>query len=91
MLDHFGSGISRDQTCKWGIEWDTCAPESLDRKKATPHQIIFTTSMLSPSLESPLLTIGPKYTRENKTLAGISTSDASSKLMILGPFYHQSA
>ncbi len=26
MLDHFGSGISCDQTCKWGIEWDTCAP-----------------------------------------------------------------
>src|ERR1700730_3962718 len=26
MFDHFGSGISHDQTCKWGIEWDTCAP-----------------------------------------------------------------
>ncbi len=26
MLDHFGSKICRDQTCKWGIEWDTCAP-----------------------------------------------------------------
>jgi hypothetical protein len=25
MLDHFGPGISCDQTCKWGIEWDTCA------------------------------------------------------------------
>ena len=25
ILDHFGSGISCDQTCKWGIEWDTCA------------------------------------------------------------------
>lgn len=24
MLDHLGSGISRDQTCKSGIEWDTC-------------------------------------------------------------------
>jgi len=24
MLDHFGSGRSRDQTCKWGIEWDLC-------------------------------------------------------------------
>ncbi len=26
MLNHFGSGRSRDQTCKWGIERDTCAP-----------------------------------------------------------------
>jgi len=26
MLDHFGSEISRDQTCKWGIEWDTYEP-----------------------------------------------------------------
>ena len=25
VLDHFGSGISCDQTCKWGIEWDACA------------------------------------------------------------------
>jgi hypothetical protein len=24
MLDHFGSPISCDQTCKWGIEWDAC-------------------------------------------------------------------
>jgi len=31
MLDHFGSGISCDQTCKWGIEWDTCAPGLLRR------------------------------------------------------------
>jgi hypothetical protein len=22
----FGFGIRSDQTCKWGIEWDTCAP-----------------------------------------------------------------
>ena len=26
MLDHPGFGISRDQTCNWGLEWDTCAP-----------------------------------------------------------------
>jgi hypothetical protein len=26
MLDHSASEISRDRTCKWGIEWDTCAP-----------------------------------------------------------------
>jgi hypothetical protein len=25
MLDHFDCGINRDQTCKWGIEWDLCA------------------------------------------------------------------
>jgi hypothetical protein len=35
MLDHFGSGINCDQNCKWGIEWDTCAPEPLGRKKVT--------------------------------------------------------
>ena len=29
MLDHPGFGISRDQTCNWGIEWDTCAPRLL--------------------------------------------------------------
>src|SRR5882757_3719622 len=26
MLDYFGPGINCDQTCKWVIEWDTCAP-----------------------------------------------------------------
>jgi hypothetical protein len=26
MLDHLGSRISSDQTCKSGIEWDLCAP-----------------------------------------------------------------
>jgi hypothetical protein len=26
MLGYFGSGRSRGQTCKWRIEWDTCAP-----------------------------------------------------------------
>jgi hypothetical protein len=26
MLDHFDGGVSRDQTCKWGIEWYLCAP-----------------------------------------------------------------
>jgi hypothetical protein len=28
MLDHFGSGTICDQTCEWGIEWDTCASTS---------------------------------------------------------------
>src|SRR6266436_10015246 len=26
MLDHFGSGINNNQKCKYGIEWDLCAP-----------------------------------------------------------------
>jgi len=26
MLDHIVSGINCDQTCKWDIEWDICAP-----------------------------------------------------------------
>lgn len=36
-----------------------------------PHQIIFTTSMLDPKLEGSAYTVGPKYTRENKTLVGV--------------------
>ncbi|NEI50528.1 hypothetical protein GR217_22855 [Rhizobium leguminosarum] len=38
------------------------------QKAKLPHQIIFTTSMLAPELEKSPLTIGPKYTRQNKTL-----------------------
>jgi hypothetical protein len=38
------------------------------------HQIIFTTSMLDPTLEDSTYTVGPKYTREHKALAGISDS-----------------
>jgi len=34
-----------------------------------PHQIIFTTSMIDPALENSGLTVGPKYTRTNKTLS----------------------
>jgi hypothetical protein len=26
MLDHHNCGISRDQSCEWGIKWDFCAP-----------------------------------------------------------------
>lgn len=37
-------------------------------KAKFPHQIIFTTSMISPELEDSGLTVGPKYTRQNKTL-----------------------
>jgi hypothetical protein len=36
-----------------------------------PHQIIFTTSMVNPELEDSGLTVGPKYTRQNKTLANV--------------------
>ena len=36
-----------------------------------PHQIIFTTSMLDPTLGKSELTVGPEYTREMKTLANI--------------------
>jgi hypothetical protein len=25
-LDHANCEIGRDQTCKWGTEWDSCAP-----------------------------------------------------------------
>jgi hypothetical protein len=42
-----------------------------ESKNAFPHQIIFTTSMLDPKLEGSTYTVGPKYTRENKTRAGI--------------------
>jgi uncharacterized protein (UPF0335 family) len=38
------------------------------RKAKFPHQIIFTTSMMAPELELSGLTVGPKYTRQNKTL-----------------------
>lgn len=33
-----------------------------------PHQVIFTTSMLAPELEESAMTVGAKYTRDNKTL-----------------------
>jgi hypothetical protein len=38
-------------------------------KAKFPHQIIFTTSMMNPALEGKGLTVGPKYTRQKKTLA----------------------
>ena len=38
------------------------------KKAKFPHQIIFTTSMMDPALEKSGLTVGPKYTRQNKTL-----------------------
>src|SRR5215475_2386660 len=39
------------------------------KKVKFQHQIIFTTSMMNPELENKGLTVGPKYTRQNKTLA----------------------
>ncbi len=36
-----------------------------------PHQIIFTTSMLAPELEDSEYLVGPKYSRQNKTLANV--------------------
>lgn len=49
------------------------------KKISSPHQIIFTTSMADPTLEKSNLTVGPKYTRQNKTLANIRTSDDSKR------------
>lgn len=42
----------------------------VERSRAArlPHQVIFTTSMMSPDLEGQGLTVGPKYTRSNKAL-----------------------
>lgn len=37
----------------------------------SPHQIIFTTSSLAPEFEGSDLTVGERYTRQNKTLRGI--------------------
>ena len=31
-LDHFDCGISRNQPCKWGIEWDLCASTYLNEE-----------------------------------------------------------
>ena len=38
-------------------------------KAKFPRQIIFTTSMMNPALEGKGFTVGPKYTRQRKTLA----------------------
>jgi hypothetical protein len=35
MLDYFGSGISGDQMCEWGIEWDLCASSILPKAVAS--------------------------------------------------------
>lgn len=38
------------------------------KKAPLPHQVIFTTSMIDPELSASDLTVGPHYTRQNKTL-----------------------
>jgi hypothetical protein len=40
----------------------------LSQQVRLPHQIIFTTSMLSPDLDLEQFTIGPRYTEQNRTL-----------------------
>jgi hypothetical protein len=40
-IAHLDCGISRDQSCEWGIEWDTCAPhifESEEEAKAAVRE-----------------------------------------------------
>lgn len=41
---------------------------NLSQQARLPHQIIFTTSMLSPDLDMEKFTIGPYYTEQNHTL-----------------------
>jgi hypothetical protein len=45
------------------------------QKLSVPFQIIFTTSTPDPSLEDSPLTVGPKYSRQSKTLANIATQE----------------
>lgn len=40
------------------------------------HQIIFTTSTINPELEGQGLTIGPHYTHQQRTLAGVSENES---------------
>ncbi len=46
-----------------------------DRSKSydVDHQIIMTTSMISPKLENSVMCVGPHYTSDNKTLKFVST------------------
>ena len=46
MLDHSASEISRDRTCKWGIEWDTCAPGLLCCVASEPSYLHLATIFL---------------------------------------------
>lgn len=47
-------------------------------KVKVPFQLIFTTSMPDESLEGSNLTVGPRYSRQAKTLAHIVTKEADS-------------
>ena len=46
------------------------------QKVVAPFQVIFTTSMPDDSLEGSGLTVGPRYSRQSKTLAHIVTKEA---------------
>jgi hypothetical protein len=46
------------------------------QKAMAPFQLIFTTSMPDDSLEGSGLTVGPRYSRQSKTLAHIVTKEA---------------
>lgn len=49
------------------------------KKVQAPFQVIFTTSMPDDSLEGSGLTVGPRYSRQSKTLAHIVTKDADAR------------
>src|SRR5262249_10482375 len=45
----------------------------VSRRAKIPHQVIFTTSMMNPSLETGEFVIGPSYTHDMRTLAFTGT------------------
>ena len=51
------------------------ALEGEAQKVKIPFQVIFTTSMPDDSLEGSNLTVGPRYSRQSKTLANIVTRE----------------
>jgi hypothetical protein len=70
-LYHLDCGISRDQPCEWGIEWDTCGPGSLCcvafRTKLSPFGDDFPPKSLTHSNDAELeLQSGRAYPAVNK-------------------------
>jgi hypothetical protein len=64
-LDHPDYGISRDEMCKWGIEWDLCAPglygsnlpkNSVGRSAQKPSGLIFAFHSICLPTEHPVET-----------------------------------
>jgi hypothetical protein len=60
MLGHFGSRISRTQTCKWGIEWDSLWMRIIgfgsyrpSRKKVVPSPATWVKSGANPRTSKP--------------------------------------